>query len=423
MARDMTRKELFDDFNMKPGYYNGLAKKHKVALPTLMNRLSPEATPGYPQDAMSEMLARHRLEVSGNATDASSSVEEFLDSGSELGPKETMFWATLERDYDVATSVYDLEQKMKINAGSTTSLLSDEAENSAARPRSTRMLYELNKFRPPVSITDIAGGIETIPGQTWQVPNYATPAADERSTTIPEAGPIPLTTLTTSENTGRTKKIGAGLSISREFELNMTLMSEVRMWVRRQGMRDEIRIVNEGVNVLRTAITRSGSAAATVPLGAGAALGLDAVITVNTHFGSESGYMLDMLLGLKSTVRTWIRANVAQPSGGVEINRMLPGGTFSSVFNNVELVNMTNGPTRVAYFDQMNSDPNIGNTLVDKELIGCDSRWALVLYRQARGVTNENRYDPSTQVRDYFLTQRFGWHLQDEAALARFNWS
>ena len=418
MGRDMTRQELFDDFNLQPGYYSGLAKKYKVTLPTMMNRLAPEATSGYPQDAMSEMLARHRLEVSGNATDASSSIEEFLDSGSELGPKETMFWATLERDYDIATSVYDLEQKMKLNA--TTSLVSDSPEGGAARPRSTRMLYENNKFRPPVSITDIAGGIETIPGQTWQVANYDTPASDERSTTIPEAGPIPLTTLTTGEATGRTKKVGAGLSISREFELNSTLMSEVRTWVRRQGMRDEIRIVNEGVNLLKSSVTSDN----TENIGSVAVLGLDAIIEVNTYFGSGSGYMLDLLLGTKPAVHQWIRANVGNPITGAvnEVRRGYPAGAFGSVFNNIELVNRASGPTRVAYFDDTSAttDPNVGNTLVNTELLGIDSRWSLILYRQARGVTNENRYDPSTQVRDYFLTQRFGWHLQDVNAIARF---
>ena len=413
----MTREELFDDFNRDPAHYSGMAKKNKLTLPVLMNRLAPDPSPNYPDDAIGEMLARHGLEVSGNASASSSSVEEFLDSDSTLGPKETLFWATLDRDYDIATSVYDLEQKMKFNAATSTNV-SDSPEGGAVRPRSTRPLYERNKFRPPVSITDIAGGIETIPGQTWQVANYETPKESEQSTTIPEAGPIPLTTLTTSEDTGRTKKIGAGLRVSREAELNATIMSEIRMWVRRQGVRDEIRMVNEGVNLLKDGIPTG------VSLGTRASLGLSDILDVNMHFGAESGYVMDTLLALKDSAKIWIEAN---NSSGTSNKYNINAGTperGAAAYGGIELVNAGSGVIRLAYFSDLHAtNPNSGVNLVQNEMIGFDSRWSLILYRQARGVTNENRYDPSTQVRDYFMTQRFGWHRQDPAARGRFSWT
>ena len=417
MSDRMTRSDLFDDFNRDPAHYSGMAKKDKVTLPTLLNRLSPEHTAGYPQDAMGEMLARHGLQISGNASYTSSSVDDFLDSDSTLGPRETLFWATLDRDYDISTSVYDLENKMKQSAATSTNV-GDSPEGGAVRPRSTRPLYELNKFRPPVSITDIAGGIETIPGQTWQVAEYATPAEDERSTTIPEAGPIPMTTLTTSERQGRTKKVGAGLRVSREAELNTTLMSEVRMWVRRQGMRDEIRMVNEGVNLIKDGIDDAPS------LGTVASLGLSDILDVNMHFGAESGYILDTMVALKSSAKAWIEAN--NSSGAANKYDINPGTPQrgAAAYGGIELINAGAGVIRLAYFDTANaSDPNVGVNLVDRELIAFDSRWTLVLYRQARGVTNENRYDPATQVREYFLTQRFGWHRQDPNARVRFFWT
>ena len=420
LPRDnMGREELFDDFNLKPSHYSAMAKKNRITLPTLMNRLSPESSPGYPQDAMGEILARHGLEISGNASYSSSSVQDFLDSDSELGPKETLFWATLDRDYDVASSIYDLERKMKLNAATSTNV-GDSPEGGAVRPRSTRPLYELNKFRPPVSITDIAGGIETIPGQLWQVAEYATPAEDEYSTTIPEGGTIPLTTLTTSERQGRTRKVGAGLRVSLEAEMNSTIMSEVRMWVRRQGMRDEIKMVNEGVNLLKTA----PPAITAVDLGTAASLGLSDILDVNMHFGAESGYILDTMVALKNTSKVWIEAN---NSSGASNKNDVRGGTpqrAAAAYGGIELINAGSGVIRLAYFDTANvNNPNVGVNLVERELIGFDSRWSLILYRQARGVTNENRYDPSSQVRDYFLTQRFGWHLQDASARVRFHWS
>jgi len=416
MDRNMTREQLYDDFNLNPAHYSGLAKKQKVNLPTLMNRLSPEGTPGYPQDAMGEMLARSGLEISGNATEASSSIEDFLDSDEKLGPKETMFWAVLEKDYDIATSVYDLERKMKLNAD-VASTTSDAPEGGAARPRSTRPLYELNKFRPALSITDLAGGIETIPGMTWQVPNYATPAQDEYSTTISEGGNIPMTTLSTSEETGRTKKVGAGLRVTREFELNATLMSEVRMWVRRQGMRDEIRIVNEGINLLRT----NTSTATT--LGADANLGRKTFQTITTHFSSGSGYIMDKIVGLKSAILRLDEVAAQAGNANFAAGSGVPPN-FQGLYAPITIINRGVGPLEAAYVDDAHAtNPNLGANLAVREIIGLDSRWALILYRQARGVTNENRYDPATQVREYFLTQRFGWHLQDSGALARFDWT
>ena len=96
-----TREELFKGYMSDPGRYVAMARAHKLTLPVLFNRISPEPEPLYPQDAFAHVLARAELNVSSSEHESSANVESFLDSSDkEIGPRETLFWAQLDRDYD-----------------------------------------------------------------------------------------------------------------------------------------------------------------------------------------------------------------------------------------------------------------------------------------------------------------------------------
>ena len=423
----MTRKDLHADYMANPAVYVAMATEKKWSLPYLFNRLAPEAEKHHPEDAFQDILFREELEVAAGTENSSSDVERWLDqTDKEVGPKETLFWAQLDKDYDDTSTIGELAWKQngglwKQNAATT--LVTDNADNTPLNPRSYRQLYERSRFAPPIAIADIASGLETIPNRTFGQPEYRTDAADERSRVIGEGLPMDMTTIVTGERTGKLKKIGGGLRVSLEYEMDQTRMSSVRMWVARKAMRDEIRIVNEGVNVLANNATTENI---------GSSPNARSIREVNLYFSQNSGYRIDLLCAKKEEADKWIEAHQvggqwsATPAQNsvITYNRPVPAGQFTDVTNTIEVVNFTSGPNRLAIFDDTTTDdPDLGTALVDNELLGIDTRFGLILYQQARGVLSEERYDPRTQVRERFISRWFGWFLQDPDARVSFRYA
>ena len=303
-----------------PGFYVAMAREQKLKLPELFSRLSPEAAKGYPEDAFSDILAREELEIHGNVHSESATVDEWLDStDKDVGPKETLFWEQLDRDYDQGNTIHELDMRQK----ATTTTVTQIGENTALNPRAYRALYERNKRRPALGIADIATGIETINTRNFGEPQYTTPDADHRSSVVGEGMPLPVTTLSTGERTRKMKKIGGGLRVSLEYEMDATRMSSVRFWVGKMALSDEIRMVNEGINVLR------GSAAG---VAIGATPDFDSILQVQTHFSTNCAYQIDLLIARKADARKWIKAHQTAGSTASEVfNRVVPSGRFGGV--------------------------------------------------------------------------------------------
>ena len=228
-----------------------------------------------------------------------------------------------------------------------------------------------------------------------------------------------MTTLVTTERTGKMKKIGGGLRVSLEYEMDETRMSSIRMWVAKKAMFDEIRIVNEGINVLREgANTKS----------IGPDPNFDSVLDIQLHYATNSGYQVDLLCAKREDAEKYIKAHKlgGNSSASLQVyNREIPeNGGFSGLINNLQIVNTVQGPTRLAIFDDVTtSDPDLGTALVDNELLGVDTRFSLIFYQQARGILSEEKYDPRTQVRERFLSRWFGWYLQDPDARVSFRYT
>ena len=410
----ISRGALVDKWRKNHEDILDLCNKSGDTLPIFLNKLSPRAVEGYPEDAMGHLLAAENLAIRSKTDSCSATVNDFLDGG----PKEALMWAQLDLDYDTCSSIHELSMKtasVDKKAAASSNTDAAQVDNSPFKPRSTSALYENRKFRPQVTIADLASGIETIPGTTFQIPKYDTMPADERPIIVAEGAPMMVTRLTTSTETGQTFKVGEGLATSNEFDLSNLRMQTVRTWVRRVAMRHEIYIVNRGINVLYEA---SGSG-----VNIGSSPNLASILRVALHFSdSESnGYAIDRLFALKQEAEEWIIASVESSDNKVPFNA--PDGRFSGIFGGVQLMNGVQEPVRLGVVGPNSTDPNVGVNLVADDLLGLDSRFGLIFYRQQRGMMDESKYDPRSQVTERFLSQRVGWQLQDSNAVVKFRYA
>ena len=391
----MDRDRLHRNFMEDPQNFVKQAKAAGESLHGYMNRISPEPMSGFSDDAMGHILQKEELRITGTPTAPSASVEDFTKNEA----RRELFWSTLDRDYDKTSSIHDLQVK----ATNTDAALTD---NTPFKVRDTSPMVERNRFQPRLRIADIASRVETIAGTTWQVPEYQTGENNEQSAVIAEATRIPTTTVTTGTETGRTDKIGAGLRISDEYQLNALNMETIRMWVRRVAMRDEITIVNEGVAILAA---NAGASIATL-----STLSLKDIIDVNLY--GNGGYQYNTLVSTRTGAASWITANV-QSLGGNNTGPLLDGSSqsFGSAIAPIQLINSTYGPTRLGFVDD-----GAVTGLANAELLGVDQRFALVLKRTQRSQTDETQRISSHQVTERYLTQRYGWDLEDPSAVVQW---
>jgi len=410
----MTRHDLHEDYMVNPGIYKQMAKENNVTLPVLFNRISPAklVDDTYEEDAFSDMLYREDLDVNGGYQSASTDVEQWLDqTDKEVGPKEELFWAQLGRDYDECTSLPELDLRRKASSVTTVGQIAD---NTALNPRQYLALYQRNQLRADIGIADLAASIQTTTSRSFGEPQYNPDNnVSHRSAVVGEGMPLPVTTVTSGERLGKMKKIGAGLAVSREYEMDQTRMSSIRMWVAQLAIGDEIYMAHEGINILK-------AGAATEDIGASP--DYDSILEVQLHFVGNGIYRLDKLFARKTESRAWIKAH--QTAGSDPFNRPAPDGRFDQVYNSIQVANGVPGPTQLyVVSDTTNTDPHLGTTLATNDLLGLDSRFALIFFQLAAGMLSEERYDPRTQVRERFLSRWFGWFLQDPDARILFRYA
>lgn len=407
MSQGLTRKGLHEKFTADPkGFYEEAMDK-KVTVPTLFREKvddTLEKSEDRKLDPLNWMLRKEGLSIRSVDGYASSSIEDFMKSDAT----KQLFWSVLDNDYD---SNFGFDEIGKQAADGT---LTDAGlvDNSPFKPRYTTPMAELQRFSPRVRVVDIVGSVETIPGTTFQQPEFrGDPAtteagrqAAEQSRDIGEAGRIPTTTLRVGTSTGQTKKIGEGLRISTEATFSEMYMESVRIWVRRLAMRDEIRMVNEGIDILRQlAETQTADPLTGTP-------SLDEVIKVNLY--STGAYNFNLLIANQDNAHLWIAANVRSGFGGTSYYPAdMPADRFGTVFPGVQLVNSVYAPTRLAVVN--NGEGGLVARPTGTHLIGVDQRFALSLKRTARGMVDEEIYDARHQVRERYITQRYGYHLID----------
>ena len=411
-SRKFDRKQLHDAYMADYVPFCKAAESLDMSLPDFLNYASPKSEyDGLPYDAISELFAHSNLVVNQSMRRKTATMSELADEG----PTETLMWSLFDRDYDNASGLYELEQTLKFaDVGATEGGL---PENSSLRPRATRDLYERNKFRPPITLGQITGSMQTIDADAVNLPEYTQTAEDERSKTLSEFENIPLTSITISERSIRLKRIGAGVRVSRQFELNNIRMTAIRTWIRRQGMRDEIRMIHEGVNTL---ITNAPAARVTID-DIGTAPNFAKIMSVFTGFGTSSGYAVDLLITSTANAETFIQANMAVSGDGYVLNLPDRAQVSGGILPRINYVNANVREVNLIGFDRVNtSDVNLGINLPAAHMIVVDSRFALIFLRRSRGVVTAEQYFPRSESRERYMTQYFGWGSQDpEATLTK----
>ena len=405
---NMTREALHQDFMNDPTPYLEEAKERQVDLDVLLNRKSNEPVSGYPEDALSDILAREDLSITASRSSGSATVADF--DKTEAG--KVIFWNILDRDYEAGLGLDELATRDLNTIGGGPS-------NSSFNPSATRPLTERNRFSPKITIGDIAAGVETIPGTEFKQPEYTTTIEGERTRDIPEGGVIPTTTLSYAEIPGKTKKFGGGLRFSDEFQLSDINMGLLRMWARRMAMRDEIKIVNEGLE----AALRAAGTTADVTLGSGD-FDFDDILRLSffdggsnstTNPNENNGYQLMSLFAVESVAMRIAKAYGSTGNPGVL--SQYPQGAFGNLINAIELINGLGGPTRLGLVRDNSVVVTAGTLELNANtILGVDTRFALILQRQARGITSEDMRIAKQQITERYTTQRLGWMASDPDA-------
>ena len=407
----MTRQALHQDFMANPGVYKDEAKANKVDIETLFERKSGEKDPGYPEDVLADILYREGLVINASKQEGTSTVHEFLEKGEA---RAELFWTILDKDYDQALGLTELE-KRDISG-------SDGSFNSPFNPAATTAVYERHRFMPKITLSDIASRIEVVNDLTFQQPEYVSTKEDEETHDIAQGTPIPTTRVRRGKVQGETKKFGGGISFTDEFALNQANMGLVRMLIRRQAMRDEIKIVNDG---LSAALGAAGSdhdidlQTGTISFDDLLELSLfDGGLDATRNPNEDNGYQLLAIFANKDVTKRLMTAYSTVDNPGVF--SQYPPDRFGNFWNPIQLINSgLGGPTRLGRVrdnavQSRDADNAVVDTIDNGTALGLDTRYALVLFRGQS--TSESHRNPQTQVEERYNTQRFGWLVQDPDA-------
>ena len=416
-----TRSNVFEKFRKEPDFFLKTAKQEGIPLSEVFRIEAPSAEKGDHEDPLLDMIQKSGLRVESNENYPSSTLGDFTRT--DHGHYLLFDW--LDRCYENT-----LLDTRAADSGSTGIDEGGYLAGQVYRPYMERPLMERKKIAPQVRIGDIVSRVETVTEDLIRQPEYTTGAGDgstgpvgdaasseEQMVPIAPGGKIPTTIISLGSRTVGLKKVGIGLAVTDEFNSNNIRVSAVQTWVERVAANHETTIVSEGVNTIingPNASLGSTSTGIVIPTTGRIGNDLDAIIEVNTYF--EEPYMMDMLICDKSTARKWIATN-AQAGGFGQHFLPYPAGRFSDVFAPISLVNRNSQPTRLAY---LSDSKRTASGLTADHLVGIDSRVCLVMYRHARGSVNERERIASQQIEARYMTERYGFMLEDINARVRF---
>ena len=418
--RDITtRSNVFEKFRKEPEFFVKTAKQEGLPLSEVFRIEAPDADKGDHPDPLLDMIQKAGLRVESNRNYESSSLGDFTRS--DYGHYLLFDW--LDRCY---------ENTILGRAADSSSTGIDESSylpGQVYRPYMERPLVERKRIAPQIRIGDIVSRVETVTEDLIRQPEYTTAtdagAAEETMIPIAPGGKIPTTVISLGSRTAELKKVGIGVAVTDEFNSNNIRVSAVQTWVERVAVNHERAIVNEGIVTIRTGPNAGvGNTAVPIP-GSTGSIGigsnLNGIITVNTYF--EEPYMMDLLIADKTTARKWIQATVqANLTGDATAATSAgqfapyPQGRFNGLFAPMTLVNANSQPTRLAYLD-VGGSHGIGTN----RMVGIDSRTTLVMYRHARGSVNERERIPSQQIEARYMTERYGFMVEDVNSRVEFN--
>ena len=416
--RDITtRKNVFEKFRKEPEFFVKTAKQEGIPLGEVFRIEAPDADKGDHPDPLLDMIQKAGLRVESNRNYESSSLGDFTRS--DYGHYLLFDW--LDRCY---------ENTILGRAADSSSTGIDESSylpGQVYRPYQERPLVERKRIAPQIRIGDIVARVETVTEDLIRQPEYTTStdagAVEETMIPIAPGGKIPTTVISLGSRTAELKKVGIGVAVTDEFNSNNIRVSAVQTWVERVAVNHERAIVNEGIIAIRTGPNAgTGNTAVGVPTDT-ATYNLNGIIKINTYF--EDPYMMDLIIANKTTARSWIQATVQSNLTGTVIGGTpaaeagqfapYPQGRFSGLFSPITLINSNSAPTRLAYLADSGS-----HGLATNKLLGIDSRTTLVMYRHARGSVNERERIPSQQIEARYMTERYGFMVEDVNSRVEF---
>ena len=425
--KDITsRRNVFEKFRKEPEFFLRTAKQEGIPLGEVFRIEAPIAEKGDHEDPLLDMIQKAGLRVESNRNYESSSLADFTRT--DHGHYLLFDW--LDRCYE--DTMLGVRQT---DAGSTGFDDQGYLAGQPYRPYMDRPVTQRKMIAPQIRIGDIVSRVETVTEDLIRQPEFITatdtqaannaptqdrPVAGEGMIPIAPGGKIPTTIIRLGSRSAELKKVGIGVAVTDEFNSNAIRVSAIQTWVERVAVNHERAIVNEGVRTIIDG-TRGGPNNVAVPIQevTGVQNNLDGIIQVNTHF--EEPYVMDLLLANKTTARKWIRVmiQVAGSGGTPQIGNFqpLPQGRFSDIFSAINLVNANSQPTRLAYLPD-NDDADTG--LTNNALVGIDSRVTLVMFRHARGSVNERERIASQQIEARYMTERYGFMLDDVNSRFRF---
>ena len=416
-----------DAYMGNPDEFVDAANEEKRTLDSYLNTCIPEADVRAGVDVLDYILGKEELYISSNNGAPSTDVEKFFD---KKAPRQ-LAWAVLQRDYDNVLGLNCIENNKGNYNGKLKHMVAREfalreaaasgelpvrdasgntetelTPGSAANPRAMLPVVDLRKYRPPIAISDIAGFIQTITGNSYHQVTDTTPADNQMVRATTETGELEVSRLEFGEKVGELRKVGRGLEFSKRALTNTAFIEGLRRWVMKIALRSETAIVNAGIEIMHKSLGSSFTSVGTTPT-------RTSIIKVNLYRGEGNAYLYNLLIMREAQAEAWIDANVNANVG----TAIAAAGRFTSVFPGVELVNNVSGPTRVAY---------VGNSEIDgwtsgTQFIGVDQREALTLVRVLGGNLDEQDYDPQTSVYRRFISQLFDWNLEDTNAVT--GWS
>ena len=408
-SRKSTRNAVWEKFRRDPGEFTKEAKQRKVPLYEVFNIKAPVPEPGYPINALEDLIAREGLVVhDGDAIYEGSTVGDFCER--EYGQQLLLEYLDMnyERTYQnsIRRSVRQTDP-----SGSTGYTASQFLAGQPYNPYMDQPMREDVMLAPQIPPNMLLSRTVTISDDQIRKPRYTTPEGEETMVPLAAGAQIPVSVVTLETSDAEIKKVGLGLGLTDEFLGNSNRVAAAAIWVSRVAVRHLIAVSREIVNAMLDHAAELVADGDNSRVMTGVAKNLDGIIDLNFEF--EEPYAITTLIANKATAKDWVKAVVASGLTTTDVGDFAPyaPGRFSDLFGSIRLLNQSSAPTGLGYIE--------GTKLVNNQMIALDARTTVVMYRHARGSINERERIANRQMEARYLTERYGVDVDEPNSYKR----
>ena len=398
ITQTLDRRMLWDGFKNDTKGFLQEAEEEKLELTEFLQLKSPEQDGSYPESALEDYLVREGLRVSYSPNYRTSSAKDFLKTEAN----SAVLWSICDTDFDRAAGLHEVAER-NINS------FAEADAQSAFRPAMTKPLYERYRYRPKITIGDIAWGVETIDKPDFRQPEFTTSKANTESQDLVEGAPTLIQTLSFSQELGEVKTFGGGLRWSDKFALEDLAVSLLRMYARKAGAVAESQIVHSGLY----AIMDNGPA--TAPLTPGGGVWsfedlLDLALFDGADDADYNDYQITGIFCQRDEAKEIIEGYAT--SGDAGTFHQYPTQYFGNLFPGIQVLNAGLGlPTSLGVL----RNGSVSN-ITAQRILGLDARYAAQLQVVARSMQDETHRDAKHRFTERYMTRMIGWLITDPQA-------